>query len=100
MATVEWHPHAFKQFEAIDRTVQLRISRALSELGGIDDVRTKLVPYRSELSGLWELRVGDYRLVMAIQQRNGQSVLIVYLAHRREVYGDRALRQIKNRRPE
>ena len=69
----------------------------LTSLEAMDDVRTKLIPYRAELAGYWKLRVGDYRLVTSLREQDGQTVLVIYLAHRREVYGSRAVSALKRR---
>ena len=45
MASIEWHPRAFKQFTELDRAVQTRIQRVLSSLEDMDEVRPKLIPY-------------------------------------------------------
>ncbi len=43
-------------------------------------------PLRRSLSGLWKYRVGDYRLICAVQQEE-IVVLVVSVGHRRNVYG-------------
>jgi len=40
-------------------------------------------PLRATLKGYWKLRVGDYRVVYAIQ---GTDLIIYAVCHRREVY--------------
>ncbi|MBS9720937.1 type II toxin-antitoxin system RelE/ParE family toxin [Tianweitania sp. BSSL-BM11] len=97
MAVVQWHPHAFKQFVELDRAVQTRIQRVLNSLEVMDDVRSRLIPYRAELAGYWKLRVGDYRLITSLREQDGQTILVIYLAHRREVYGSRAVAATKRR---
>lgn len=100
MANVQWHPRAFEQFAKLDRAAQTRIQRVLVDLEAMDDVRAKLVPYRAELAGFWKLRVGDYRRIASLRQQQGQTVLVIYLAHRREVYGTRAIAALKGRAEE
>ena len=53
--------------------------------------------YAATLKGLWKPQVGDYRLVCQITQRGGQTVLIIYVAHRSIAYGARGVRTVRNR---
>ena len=68
------------------------------ELAALDDPRQRLVPYSGRLKGFWELRVGDYRLVCELGERDGQYVLIIYVAHRSRAYSRRSQRAIGSRR--
>jgi mRNA interferase RelE/StbE len=43
-------------------------------------------PLTGDLKGLWRYRVGDYRIVAAIED-NRFVVLVVTVGHRRDVYG-------------
>jgi mRNA interferase RelE/StbE len=94
---IEWHTAAIKDLKAIDRAMQLRIHKALQELSRLDDPRQKLVAYSGTLANFWKLRVGDYRLVCQILRQNDETILIVRLAHRRDVYSPPSLTKIKNR---
>ena len=94
---IEWHPKARAELEAIDLAVRERIRKALAEIKLLDDPRQRLVPYASNLSGFWKLRVGDYRLVCELGERDGQRVLIIYIAHRSRAYSKRGQRTIQSR---
>ncbi|MHB1102411.1 MAG: type II toxin-antitoxin system RelE family toxin [Devosia sp.] len=94
---IEWHPDAVGDLAGLDAAVQRRIKKTLAEIALLDDARTRLVPYASTLRGYWKLRVGDYRLVCRLTQRNGQAVLVVYVAHRSTAYLPRSVRALRNR---
>ncbi|MCR9122099.1 MAG: type II toxin-antitoxin system RelE/ParE family toxin [Phyllobacteriaceae bacterium] len=94
---IEFHPEAREDFLAIGAADQRRIRKALIELAALDEPRQRLVPYSGNLKGFWKLRVGDYRLVCELGERNGRFVLIIYLAHRSRAYSKRGQRAIRSR---
>jgi mRNA interferase RelE/StbE len=51
-----------------------------------EDPRRFGEPLRKDLSGLWKYRVGAYRVIADIQDEN-VVVLVVRVAHRKNVYG-------------
>lgn len=68
-----------------DRATQQRIKSFLEErIQGCDDPRYLGKALRGD-QHLWRYRVGDYRLLCAIEDHR-VTVLVVDLAHRREVY--------------
>lgn len=84
--TIEFLPAAAKEFKALDRTVQARIVRTLEErIGASDDPRALGAPLVGEHAGFWRWRIGDYRVVARIEDER-VTVLVVRVAHRREVY--------------
>ena len=75
-------PSAAKELEAVPRKDRLRITRKIQALS------TDPRPIGSEkLSGReqYRLRQGSYRIVCSISDPD-QTVLVVKIAHRREVY--------------
>ena len=72
---------AAKQLASLERSMQLRIA------GVIELLSTNPFPPKAQkLRGreAWRVRVGDYRLLCTVNQ--GELVVVVRLAHRREVY--------------
>ena len=51
----------------------------------LDDPRRLGSALTGELGGLWRWRVGDYRVVARIEEER-ITILVVRVAHRREVY--------------
>ena len=83
---IELAEAAVKQLAGLDRAIQRRITRYLSErLAEAEDPRVLGRSLRGELAEYWRYRVGDYRLVCEIQD-DVLKVLVVRIAHRREVY--------------
>lgn len=75
-------PSAAKELESLPQKVRVRIARKIAELS--NDPR----PFGSEkLTGeeKYRVRQGSYRAVYSIQD-SAQTVLVVKIAHRREIY--------------
>ena len=51
----------------------------------LDDPRSLGKPLSGGLSGLWRYRVGSYRVIANIEDRDVR-ILVVKIAHRKEVY--------------
>lgn len=82
--TVHFKPSADKALRKLPEKVQKRIVAATEALG--DDPRPPgCVKLKDEEEELWRIRVGDYRVVYAIQD-DALIVLVVRVAHRKDVY--------------
>jgi mRNA interferase RelE/StbE len=87
---IEFDPAAFKELTRLDNQIQRRILRYLRErLAGEEDARRFGKALRGEKVGLWRYRVGDYRIVCAIEDE-GERVRVLRIGHRRSVYSERA----------
>ena len=83
---VEFHPAAAKELGKLDRTAAARIVRTLEErIAILDDPRAIGAALVGEHAGYWRWRIGDYRVVARIEDAR-ITILIVRVAHRREVY--------------
>ena len=88
---IEFDSGALKDLRGLDRQVARRITQFLRErLAVMDDPRALGTPLRSSRSGpeaapLWRYRVGDWRIVARIDDAV-LRVLVLRVAHRREVY--------------
>ena len=80
---VNFSKMAERQFRNLPRTVQSRIAPRIDALA--DDPRPPGVVRLSGREDLYRIRVGDYRVLYAIEERE-LMVLVVKLGHRREVY--------------
>ena len=86
---VEFDPDALRELRQLDRQVQRRVLGYLKErVLAREDPRQLGKALKGGLHGLWRYRVGDYRIVCAIQQEVPR-ILVLRLAHRSEAY-DRA----------
>lgn len=86
MWTIEFLPEAAKELRKLDRQVAARIIRTLEErIAPLEDPRTIGSALVGEHAGFWRWRIGDYRVVARLEDAR-VTVLVVRVAHRREVY--------------
>lgn len=84
--TVEFVPAAAKELKKLGRAEAARIIATLeTRIASLDDPRTLGSGLTGELGGLWRWRIGDYRVVARIEDER-ITILLVRVAHRREVY--------------
>ena len=65
-----------------DKAVRNRIIKSLRKL---EDEPEKGKPLTSILTGLWSLRIGDYRAIYQIKN-NELIILVIRIGHRKNVY--------------
>ena len=84
---IDFDPAALAALEALDRPLAQRITRFLRQrVASLDDPRQIGEPLRGpELGRFWKYRVGDWRVICAIEDRLVR-ILVVRIGHRREVY--------------
>jgi len=82
--TVEISSSAAKSLAKIDKKTRLRLVGAI-ELLAVDPRPPGVKLLRGGEQGRWRARVGDYRIVYAIEDGR-LIVLVLRVAHRREVY--------------
>ena len=73
--------NAFRQFNKLERKVQERITTVL------DRIRIRPFSHVKKLVGKpgYKMRVGDYRIVMDIEQQK-LLILVIKVGHRRNIY--------------
>ena len=76
-------PKAQRQYRKLSAEIQQRIGIALTKLS--ENPRPSGVAKLSGSKDRWRVRVGDYRIVYTIDDK-GRLVVILIVAHRREVY--------------
>jgi len=64
---VEFTPRAEKAVKRLDRSVRKRVFDKLREIQGADDPRDFLKSMTGPLTGMFRLRVGDYQVIVDIQ---------------------------------
>jgi mRNA interferase RelE/StbE len=84
---IEFDPRAQDELARLDKPIQRRIVRFLSDrVANLEDPRSVGAPLHwPTLGRFWKYRVGDYRLICAIQNQ-AIKILVVRIGHRREVY--------------
>ena len=83
---VEFHRAAVRDLRKLGADGERRVLRYLRErIAGSDDPRRFRRALTGDHEGLWRYRVGDYRIVAAMEDECF-VVLMVTVGHRREVY--------------
>lgn len=83
---IEFLPDAAKELRKLDRTAAARVIKTLEErIASLDDPRTLGSALAGDHAGLWRWRIGDYRVIARVEDAR-ITVLVVRVAHRREVY--------------
>lgn len=84
---IEYTAEATKSLKSIDRQIAKRIQKYLNErIATEDDPRRFGEALLANLSGLWKYRIGDFRVIVEIQDEE-IIVLVVKIGHRSKVYG-------------
>jgi len=84
--TVKLSPGVEQHLDKLDPQHARRILKFLFErLPRLEDPRSIGEPLQGQLRDYWRYRVGDYRVLCAIQDER-LVVLVIKIAHRREVY--------------
>jgi mRNA interferase RelE/StbE len=83
---IEFLPAAEKELAKLGRSEAKRIIETLkTRIAPLDDPRRLGSALSGQLGGLWRWRIGDYRVVARIEDER-ITILVVRVAHRREVY--------------
>jgi mRNA interferase RelE/StbE len=78
-----------KQFKKLDRSVQVLVAKWVNKhLIETDKPRAYGKALIGNLSGYWRYRIGDYRLIVEINDRE-LVIIAIGIAHRSEIYKDR-----------
>ena len=78
-----------KQFRKLDKSVQIMIKKwIVKHLGGDADPRDCGRPLSSNLKGYWRYRIGDYRPLAEISDKE-LIMIAIAINHRSKVYKDR-----------
>jgi len=84
--TVEWDDRARRELRKLAPQIQQDVLGYLRERIAVDaDPRRFGKSLTGAMLGLWRYRVGDHRLVCAIEDKR-RNVLVLRVAHRKEVY--------------
>jgi mRNA interferase RelE/StbE len=84
--TIEFVPAAATELKKLGRAEAGRIIATLkARIATLDDPRRLGEALAGDLAGLWRWRIGDYRVIARIEDQK-LLILVVRVAHRREVY--------------
>lgn len=76
---------ADKRFGKLDKAIQQRILKKLSSICASGKPTASGKPLVEDLAGLWRYRVGDYRIICAIENKE-LIVLVIDIDHRSTAY--------------
>ncbi len=83
---VVYTKRSIKEFKKLDRSVALLIKSWIeNNLVGCENPRIQGKAIKGSLSTFWRYRIGDYRLICKINDKEC-IILAVAVGHRREVY--------------
>ncbi|NJL91263.1 MAG: type II toxin-antitoxin system RelE/ParE family toxin [Coleofasciculaceae cyanobacterium SM2_1_6] len=81
---IEYEPEAIADLENLTQVVRQRIIKKINWLGeNFDQINPQILT--GDLSGLFKLRVGDYRVIYEFD-REEEMIFIYRIRHRRQVY--------------
>lgn len=84
---VDYAPRAANAMRKLDKPVARRIFDSLERLATPEDPTRSCKALTGPMTGLWRLRVGDYRVILDI--RRGDVVIVALdLGHRSTIYVD------------
>ncbi|MBR6625923.1 MAG: type II toxin-antitoxin system RelE/ParE family toxin [Mailhella sp.] len=87
MWQIEYAEKAARELLKIDRQAAKRIKKYLDERIATDEDPRRFGEALAEnLAGLWKYRIGDYRVIVEIQDER-VVVLVLRVGHRSKVYG-------------
>ncbi len=73
-----------KEISKLDTTIKTRIVRAIQELA-MQPRPSRSTKLAGNMQGSWRIRVGPYRIIYDIDDKE-QTVVILAVLHRREAY--------------
>ena len=76
-------PHFARQFKKLDKFTQKKIKSYLENI--LDNPRSRGKMLQANRSGQWRYRIGDYRVIVNIQDER-LIILALEIGHRREIY--------------
>jgi len=85
--SIDFDPRAQKELDRLDPQVARRITRfLLDRLAPLENPRSIGEALKgTEFGDLWKYRVGDYRIIVSIEDKLVR-ILVVRIGNRREVY--------------
>jgi mRNA interferase RelE/StbE len=84
--TIEFDSAAQREFERLDKSVALRISKFLHQrVASLENPRLIGERLHGTLSDYWKYWVGDYRIICTLED-DRLVVVVVRIGHRREIY--------------
>ena len=82
---IEFDRTAVRALRKLDPAIARRIVKALNDLSGLENPTLRCKALNGPYSGLWRIRVGDYRAILDI--RRGELVIVALdIGNRATIY--------------
>jgi len=81
---IKWEDFAVKQLRKLDQQIEKRIISYLKKIV-LEDPRKQGKPLTGDKSGFWRYRMGEYRIICRIVDKEF-IVVIIAVGHRKEIY--------------
>ena len=83
--TIKISKKAAKSAKKLDKPIREQINRKVREIASLDNPRSQGKALTGNYAGFWRYRVGDYRLICAIE--DGELIILVIdINHRSRIY--------------
>jgi mRNA interferase RelE/StbE len=79
-----WHEDALKDLKKLDRLDAKNIVQKIKSQLLIDPIKMG-VPLKGDLKGFYRYRVGNYRVIYAIDFQE-RKILVFFINHRKDIY--------------
>lgn len=87
MYQLKFEETAVRELKMIDHIYQKVIKKKLLILSeNPEKLKNNITPLKGQYKGKYRLRVGDYRIIYQIKNKE-LIILIIRIRHRREIYG-------------
>lgn len=84
MYSISFLKPAIKDLSKIDKLIAQRLVEHLQWLSSNLET-TKIFPLKGELSGLFKLRDGSYRIIYEINRKE-KIIIVHFIGHRKDIY--------------
>ena len=82
---MEITPAAEKQLRRLPKTVALRLQNQLNQIAERENPLDYLTPLKGDWVPFYKLRVGDYRLIIDVENQT-LTLVLIRVGHRKNVY--------------
>ena len=83
---IRFSSHSLKQLKRLDKHIARRIIGFIEDkIALLDDPRQIGKPLQGQFVNLWRYRVGDYRVIVEIQD-DELIIQVIKIGHRKDVY--------------
>ncbi|WP_194954472.1 type II toxin-antitoxin system RelE family toxin [Sphingopyxis solisilvae] len=83
--TLDFDAAARRQLRKLPRNVGEQILAGLQQIAALENPRQRGKAMVGERKGYWRYRIGDYRVIVRIEDQR-LVIVVIAIGHRREVY--------------